>query len=416
MIEHSMPAAAISKARIGKARCLPLLRWPDPDQAAWAAAHSRGGLLDDDGLAASWAPATSDIIAGGYGTFLAYLAETDDLDPTASPADRLTRSRIEAYVTYLRERNHSSTVAARILQLIRAIAVMHPTANLSWPRRIYARLRRSAQPARDDRARLVPAATLFDLATLLMRRAETEIDRPARRRALWFRDGLLIAMLYAWAPRARNVAATVIGISLQRRGAVWWAAFGSEDTKNKRPIEIPLPDAFTPWIDRYLEYYRPLLARRAATAAAGDAFWISHSGKPLTGKEIGKRVTAITKRELGRAANAHLFRKVIPTELAIRDPEHVGIAQPLLGHADYRTTQRAYTTLAEPLTLPAGTTPSCSRSGLGAEPGRTLRIGPGSTRHQQIGHQAQPQDPADLLARIPRDCRDLRPLQLGPAT
>jgi hypothetical protein len=130
-------------------------------------------------LAASWAVATTDIISRGYGTFLAFLARTADLDPTASPADRLTRPRIEAYVTYLRERNHSSTIAGRILALIRAIAVMNPAADLAWLRRIYARLRRSATPARDDRVRLVPAVALFDLARSLMWRAETEIDRPA---------------------------------------------------------------------------------------------------------------------------------------------------------------------------------------------------------------------------------------------
>jgi integrase/recombinase XerD len=50
----------------------------------------------------------------------------------------------------------------------------------------------------------------------------------------------------------------------------------------------------------------------------------------------------VTERELGRDINPHLFRKIISTELAIRDPAHVGIAQPLLGHADYRTTQQAY--------------------------------------------------------------------------
>jgi site-specific recombinase XerD len=316
--------------------------WPKQDCALWAAAHRRGGLLDDDGQAASWAPATSDIVARGYGSFLSFLAKTNDLDPTESPADRVTRPRVEAYVTYLRERNHSSTIAARILQLIRAIAVMTPTADLAWLRRIFARLRRTATPARNDRPRLLPATTLLDLARTLMQRAETEVDQPARRRALWFRDGLLVAVLCAWAPRTRNVAATMIGVSLQRRGSVWWMAFGSEDTKNRRPIEVPLPDDFSPWIDRYLECYRPELASRSALPAAVDAFWISHRGRPLTGKEIGNRVSAVTKRELGRTINPHLFRKIIPTELAIRDPAHVGVAQPLLGHADYRTTQQAY--------------------------------------------------------------------------
>jgi integrase len=53
-------------------------------------------------------------------------------------------------------------------------------------------------------------------------------------------------------------------------------------------------------------------------------------------------VSAVTKRELGRSINPHLFRKILATELAIRDPKHVGIAQPILGHADYRVTQQAY--------------------------------------------------------------------------
>jgi integrase/recombinase XerD len=323
-------------------RSLPIQAWPASDQAAWNAAHRRGGLLDDDGGAAAWSPATSDLIARGYGTFLAFLEDANSLDPVAPLAARVTRARVEAYVAYLRERNHSSTVAARILQLIRAIAVMSPTADLVWLRRIFARLRRIATPARDDRARLLPAAALFDLATTLMRRAETETRELTRRRALWFRDGLMIAMLCVWAPRARNVAETMIGTSLQRRGAIWWAAFGSDGTKNKRPIEIPLPEEFTSWIERYLDYYRPELVRRSPTPAAGDAFWISNGGKPFTAKEVGKRVIAATKREFGRPINPHLFRKMIPTELAIRDPPHVGVAQPLLGHADYRTTQRAY--------------------------------------------------------------------------
>ena len=82
--------------------------------------------------------------------------------------------------------------------------------------------------------------------------------------------------------------------------------------------------------------------RRSPTPVAGGAFWISDGRQPLTAKGIGRCVSAVTQRELGRALNPHLFRKIIPTELAIRDPAHVGVAQALLGHADYRTTQQAY--------------------------------------------------------------------------
>jgi len=98
----------LTEATAQMPRCIKPSHWPPRDQTAWAAAHRPGGLLEDDGLAASWAPATSDIIARGYGTYLAYLAETGDLDPTASPSERVTRPRIESYLAYLRERNHRS--------------------------------------------------------------------------------------------------------------------------------------------------------------------------------------------------------------------------------------------------------------------------------------------------------------------
>jgi integrase/recombinase XerD len=227
-------------------RCLPVTGWPEADQAAWAAAHRRGGLLDSDGLAAEWAAATSSIIAGGYGRFLSFVVEVESLAPDALPATRVTRARVEAYIARLREYNHSSTVAARVAQLARAVGVMAPTTDWTWLRRVGGRLRRSATPARDDRARLVPVKTLLDLGTGLMQRAETIATVPAWRRALFFRDGLMLATLCAWAPRARNIAETMIGANLQRRANVFWAVFGSDETKNGRPIEVPLPPSTRP--------------------------------------------------------------------------------------------------------------------------------------------------------------------------
>jgi site-specific recombinase XerD len=323
-------------------RCLPVAEWPVPDRDAWAAAHRRGGLLDDDGLAAKWAPPTSKLIADGYGRYLSFLAEAGDLDQTTSPEKRVTRARVEAYVVHLQERNHSSTVAARILQLVRAVVVMAPKTDWSWLRRIRARLRRLATPARDDRSRLMPASTVLDLGTQLMQRAEDSSGLSERRRALLFRDGLMICVLSACPIRARNLAALSIGTNLQRRGTEWWVCFSPSETKNKRPFESPLPASYTDAIERYLDHYRPQLVHRSPTPVAGEAFWISDGGRPLTAKEVGQLVSAVTKRELGCALNPHLFRKMVPTELAIRDPEHVGIAQPLLGHADYRVTQEYY--------------------------------------------------------------------------
>jgi hypothetical protein len=164
-----------------------------------------------------------------------------------------------------------------------------------------------------------------------MARAENETGVALWRRALWFRDGLMIAVLCVCAPRARNVAGTSIGINLHRRGTNWWVCYAARETKNRRPFEAPLPETLNEPIERYIAYYRSALVTRGPEPAAID-MWVSYSGLSLTAKEVGQRITAVTQRELGKAINPHLFRKLIPTELAIQDPEHVGVAQALLGH------------------------------------------------------------------------------------
>jgi integrase/recombinase XerD len=323
-------------------RCLPLAEWPEPDRAAWTAAHRRGGLLDEDGHAASWAVATSSLIASGYGRFLSFLAETEGLDGSVRPGDRVTRPGSRPMspdcanaIIPARSRPESSSSPA-------PSPSMAPGVDWAWLRRIKARLRRMSRPARDDRSRIVPVTTVRDLGLHLMERAEAKTGLSARQRALLFRDGLMICILTASPVRARNVAAMSIGSSVQRRGSEWWVAFGSGETKNGRPIDIPLPDTFTGWIERYLVHHRPELIRRSPTPVAGDAFWLSDGGRPLTAKGVGRCVSAVTERELGRAVSPHLFRKIIPTELAIHDPAHVGVAQSILGHTTYDTTQKAY--------------------------------------------------------------------------
>ncbi|MFO0408528.1 MAG: hypothetical protein ACK50Q_19365 [Labrys sp. (in: a-proteobacteria)] len=53
-------------------------------------------------------------------------------------------------------------------------------------------------------------------------------------------------------------------------------------------------------------------------------------------------ITRTTGRAFGRSINPHLFRDCAATFVALEDPEHIGIAAPLLGHVDHRTTERHY--------------------------------------------------------------------------
>jgi integrase len=328
------------------ASCLPVSAWPEADQAAWRCACRRGSLLDDSTPAATWRKATRRGVEKSYGRWLQWLSDNDPLALRLAPADRMTPERVARYLADRQSVNASSTVHLRILHLSRMVAVMTGAPAPPWLREVVARLERAIEPARDDRARLVPAATLLELGLRLMARAEAGEGLPWQN-ALLYRDGLMIAIQSVAWPRVGNLAMIRVGKHLQRRGDQWWLTFEADEMKGGRPHELPLPVELTPAIDRCLGTWRPLLlARRARQKKPphpeADRLWLGCYGAPLPAKDLNAIINRVTRRELGRAVNPHLFRKLVPTELAIHDPAHVGIAQRLLGHASYRTTEDAY--------------------------------------------------------------------------
>jgi site-specific recombinase XerD len=326
-------------------RCIPVQAWPVPDQIAWMAALTSGDLLKPDGLAAHWSAATRGIIVKGYGRWIAWLGDTGQLDPAALPATRVTPERVAEYVGNLRERNASSTVAARVRQLQEALRVMAPGTDFTRLRRVVRALRALATPARLKRHRIRSPRELFALGAQLMHRAEAEeLRRSPRHRAVLYRDGLMIALLSCCSVRLRNLLSLRIGQHVMRRDDVYWIVLQREETKTKRPLEVPLPRALTAAIDRYLEQHRPWLLRRPRKGilVETDALWISDRSSTLSRTAAHYRLTTITKRELGVSINPHLFRDCAATAIMIEDPEHARIAAIVLGHASLATTERYY--------------------------------------------------------------------------
>jgi integrase len=62
----------------------------------------------------------------------------------------------------------------------------------------------------------------------------------------------------------------------------------------------------------------------------------------MKAKIIYDRITRTTKRAFGVGINPHLFRDCAVTSVAIENPEAIGIAAPILGHTDLRTTEEHY--------------------------------------------------------------------------
>jgi integrase len=62
----------------------------------------------------------------------------------------------------------------------------------------------------------------------------------------------------------------------------------------------------------------------------------------MTQPAIYDRIVKVTRAELGRSVNPHLFRDCVATSIAIDDPDHVRIVAPLLGHRTLATSERHY--------------------------------------------------------------------------
>jgi integrase len=67
-----------------------------------------------------------------------------------------------------------------------------------------------------------------------------------------------------------------------------------------------------------------------------------YRGRPLTAHSLYCRIIVITKRLLGRSINPHLLRDCAATTLSTRSPDDALTAAALLGHRNFRTTERYY--------------------------------------------------------------------------
>jgi integrase len=221
---------------------------------------------------------------------------------------------------------------AGLLAVCRAMA---PGEDWSWFRAVVGHLRRQGVRRRPKHPRLRDSAELLEAGLALMEKAEEE-GTPLRRAAA-YRDGLMQATLAARPLRRRNLGMVELGRHLVRSGAGWRLVFAGHETKTGAPLELPWPGRLDAPLERYLERHRPVLLG----GRASDRLWIGQRGRPLDGRQIHKRVAAVTRRLFGRPINPHLFRDCFATSVAIRDPGHIRVAAILLGHSQ-RTNEAHY--------------------------------------------------------------------------
>jgi site-specific recombinase XerD len=160
--------------------------------------------------------------------------------------------------------------------------------------------------------------------------AEAEITkRPKLSRARMFRNGLMVALLAYCPIRLKNYAALELGRSFVDVDGTWWIVLTAAETKEKREDERPVPEDLTSSIERYLQIYRPVLARGTAET---DALWLAMDGKPISYASMGELIAETTRMTIGVAVSPHLFRTAGVTTLATRAGDKPYAGSALLHH------------------------------------------------------------------------------------
>ncbi len=307
-------------------QCLPSEDWPTVDRELWACSLRGGDDLDDPACGASLSTGTLSKIIAGYGRWLGFLAYQRELDSEISPAARVTLVRVREYVRLMRAMgNRDHTVVGRMLDLRTALRIMMPEVDLGWLTAPGGISLRSRLPMAKRPIEVPHSRVLFQWGLEMMETA-MRTSAPVRRSIL-YRDGLLIAILAARAPRLRSITALRVGRHIIRQDGRFRMLLDPEDVKTKRPIEADLPASLTPYLERYLSVERTKLL----AGQQHDWLWVNWDGNRLDRRGIDKRIRWWSAKRFGTAFGPHRFRHAIGTTAPIEDPLNPGVAAAIMG-------------------------------------------------------------------------------------
>jgi integrase/recombinase XerD len=319
-------------------RCLRVEYWPEVDQNAWNRVTSPGHVLSDDlGRGASWRAVTREKVRKGYGRWLSFLMSIGDIDTDKAPADRIVLENVKPYVLLLQDQVETWTVWTYVVSLYLTAKAFEPERDWDWLYRISAKLKGARQASRSKLPKLRPPEQIAAWAYERLDTLQAGSDRRPTT-ALQYRDALLIALLVNCPMRLRNLVMIRIGQHLNWTGDAYRLDFIPDEVKTDRYLSLPLPAKLTPYLDTWINEWRPVLLKDQEI----DALWVGIRGGQIFERGIYQRICRTTEAAFGIAINPHLFRDIAVTSVVDLTPENVGITAPLLGHINPKTTEEHY--------------------------------------------------------------------------
>lgn len=329
-------------------RCLHVKDWPETHQSLWKKIVENMDIFGPLLLASFYRETTIVDRRKGYGVWISWLIYRGLLDPNRPPSAYVTRENVSAYYQELSATKASITVFSRLLELYCVIKCMHPDGDWQWLLRAVNKSRRIMKPKKNKRKRLQPANKIRALGFTLMQNAKIKPDLSLYKRAIIFRDGLIIALLIHRPLRLKNFSAMILDRSLVKEKNKWTIFYMSDETKQKRDFEADFPQDLYLALEEYLKIYRPYLLSLSKNnhgtldQKALNSLWISNEGKTLNPGALSVAVKKRTKIAFGVDMSPHLFRDASVTTLMRQSPESTLLAKSILGHASIEMTNKYY--------------------------------------------------------------------------
>ncbi|WP_188517754.1 site-specific integrase [Alsobacter metallidurans] len=322
---------------------LPFDCWPCRDRDQWLRACEPRIRLERGGRLGHLARVSRQDLERRYGYFLSFVQRSEPLSDHLTPAAYVTPARVQAYFEHLQRCVSSVTLAGNIRKLHSAAKALDPSQDFGWLAELALDLEFIAEP-KDKRARIRESHVLVEAGLSLFQGAL--LTRPSIVNARMARDGLMIALLAHCPIRLKNFANLTITRSFRREGEHWTIILAAKDTKSRRADERPVPTDLTPYIESYLERFRPLLLGSLLEEERGTdpgALWISRqTGRRMSYSGVERAIIARTQEALGIAVSPHLFRCAAASTLAVHAGQDPHLASALLQHTDARITEMHY--------------------------------------------------------------------------
>jgi integrase len=320
-----------------KLKHLPVLDWPEADREAFRRAYRSGDIFDEDrGPGAHHSEGWRRMILTTWRRWLGFLTNHYPTDLMKSPTERITPERVRAFTERLTSEVRPTTVAMTVAHIYAAARLIAPERDWRWLASLKARFASRCSP--EDRFdRLVPPWHTLDLGIEMMEEAASLVSA-GKQRDLYYRDGLIIALVSLWPKRRRSIAALTVTRHLEFDVAGVNILLLPEDTKSKRPESFRVPEALLPYLFRYLKEIRP----RLLGPRLHDGLWASYKGCPLTAGQIYSIARARVLAKFGKAMGLHDFRRAAATFIATDAPAKIGLIPGVLQHASPDESEQHY--------------------------------------------------------------------------